>query len=156
MRSNTRRKCARGSMRLSLAESIMLYVAAARSLPAFESACIQFFWLKATARISRQAVMLSISVRPWPAWRAPADPIDFINVAASAVSIHSLKIIRRGSSCSCRTWHRSSGGLPRMVFSITHCAKQDPFAAKAFEFECRPHDTFDGAVVLFDDVVEVS
>ena len=42
-----------------------------------------------------------------------------------------------------------------MVLLIGHYGKQDLCAAKAFESVHRPHDTFDGAVVLFDDVVQV-
>ena len=99
--------------------------------------------------------MLSISVRPSFGRHAPADPIDFINVTAGAESIHSMKTAKRGNSCSCRTWHRSSDGLPRMVLLIGHYGKQDLCAAKAFESVHRPYDTFDGAVVLFDDVVQV-
>ena len=36
---------------------------------------------------------------------------DLTDVAASVVSIHSLKSSSRGNACSCRTRHRPSGGL---------------------------------------------
>jgi hypothetical protein len=67
------------------------------------------------------------------------------------LTIHSLKSSSRGNACSCRTRHRSSGGLPRMVFSIaynsrmrrsTSCACGEPVSlcrSKYLRLACAQH-----------------